>query len=133
MDVSNLRVTAINHVVLNVTDMERSIKFYMEILGFENRNESGEFNRARNFLLCGMQGLDLFEVPREVTSGQEMNHMAFNVAANDLDEVEKALLEVGVEASARTHRNSVFIADPDGHRIEILPRNAHERERERAQ
>lgn len=84
-----------------------------------------------SFLRCGTQGLDLFEVAADVHGGQEMNHMALNVEADDIDEVEEELAKAGVEASKRTPRNSVFIHDPDGHRIEILPRSAQERARER--
>jgi catechol 2,3-dioxygenase-like lactoylglutathione lyase family enzyme len=131
MGTSNLKVTGINHVVLHVSDVERSVKFYMEVLGFESRNISVGSERKMSFLRCGTQGLDLFEVAADVHGGQEMNHMALNVEADDIDEVEEELAKAGVEASKRTPRNSVFIHDPDGHRIEILPRSAQERARER--
>jgi hypothetical protein len=55
-----------------------------------------------------------------------MNHMALSVAA-DLDEIVAELSKVGVETSGRTPRNTVFIADPDGHRFEMLPRSASDR------
>ena len=88
MAAAKLQVTGINHVVLHVTDMERSKRFYMEVLGFEDRNISGGApNMKASFLRCGMQGLDLFEVPGDAHGGQEMNHMALNVTAEDLDQV----------------------------------------------
>jgi catechol 2,3-dioxygenase-like lactoylglutathione lyase family enzyme len=65
-----------------------------------------------------------------VHGGKEMNHMALNVEADNLDEVVEKLEKAGVEASERTPRNSVFIHDPDGHQIEMLPRSARERDRE---
>jgi catechol 2,3-dioxygenase-like lactoylglutathione lyase family enzyme len=83
-------------------------------------------------LLCGVQGLDLFEVAENFEVGREMNHMAINVAADDIDEVCAALDAAGVEHSEPTHRHTVFVADPDGHRLEILPLAAKERSRERA-
>jgi hypothetical protein len=60
-----------------------------------------------------------------------MNHMALNVAVEDLDQLVARLSEAGVDVSARTPRNSVFISDPDGHHLEMLPRTASERVRER--
>ncbi|HLX87928.1 MAG TPA: VOC family protein [Acidimicrobiales bacterium] len=127
-----LQVTGINHVVLHVNDLDRSKRFYTEVLGFEDRNISdGPPNMRASFLLCGMQGLDLFEVPGDAHGGKEMHHMAMNVAAEDLDELVALLTRAGVDASARTPRNSVFISDPDGHRLEMLPRTASERARER--
>jgi catechol 2,3-dioxygenase-like lactoylglutathione lyase family enzyme len=131
MAAPKLQVTGINHVVLHVTDLERSRRFYTEVLGFEDRNLSGgPPSMKASFLRCGGQGLDLFQVSGEAHGGEEMNHMALNVAADDLDELVDRLSEAGIDASGRTPRNSVFIADPDGHRLEMLPRSASERARE---
>jgi catechol 2,3-dioxygenase-like lactoylglutathione lyase family enzyme len=129
-----LKVTEINHVVLHVTDLERSRRFYLEVLGFEDRTLRVNPGQATNpgqtmsFLQGGAQGLDLFQVSSgDVHGGKEMNHMALCVAADDVDEVAGALERAGVEVSEKTPRNSVFISDPDGHRIEILPRSANAR------
>jgi catechol 2,3-dioxygenase-like lactoylglutathione lyase family enzyme len=131
MAAPKLRVTGINHVVLHVTDLERSKRFYTDVLGFEDRNISdGPPGMKAGFLLCGMQGLDLFEVSDDAHGGQEMNHMALNVAADDVDQLITLLSEAGIEAPVRTPRNSVFITDPDGHLLEILPGTASERVRE---
>ena len=132
MNTTKLKVTGIDHVVLHVADVERSKKFYMEVLGFEDRNVSVVPSMKASFLRCGVQGLDLFEVPSgDVHGGEEMNHMALCVAADDLDEIVTELSKIGVETSERTPRNTVFISDPDGHRIEMLPFSADERALER--
>lgn len=131
MSTAKLQVTGINHVVLHVNDLERSRKFYMDLLGFEDRSISGGPSGTKaSFLRCGTQGLDLFEVSGDVHGGQEMNHMALNVAVEDLDQLVSRLLEAGIEASDRTPRNSVFISDPDGHRLEMLPQTARARSRD---
>lgn len=130
MAAPKLQVTGINHVVLHVRDLERSKRFYIDVLGFEDRRPSGEPG-SMSFLRCGSQGLDLFEVSGDVHGGQEMNHMALNVAAPDLDELLSRLSEAGIENGQRTPRNSVFIFDPDGHRLEMLPDTARARTSER--
>ncbi len=123
-----LRATGINHVVLHVTDLERSKGFYVDVLGFADRNISdGPPSMRASFLRCGTQGLDLFEVSGDAHGGQEMNHMALNLAVDDLDQLVTMLIAAGVDASERTPRNSVFISDPDGHRLEMLPLTASER------
>jgi catechol 2,3-dioxygenase-like lactoylglutathione lyase family enzyme len=127
-----LKVTGINHVVLHVANVERSKSFYIDVLGFEDRHVSMGPGMRASFLRCGDQGLDLFEVrDGNVHGGEEMNHMALCVAADDLDEIVKELSECGVQSSERTPRNSVFISDPDGHRIEMLPLSAPARVSER--
>jgi catechol 2,3-dioxygenase-like lactoylglutathione lyase family enzyme len=104
----------------------------MELLGFEDRNISdGPPGMRASFLLCGVQGLDLFEVSEDAHGGREMNHMALNVAVDDVDELVALLHKAGIEAPQPTPRNSVFISDPDGHILEILPVTASERARER--
>lgn len=128
MQSTKLKATGINHVVLHVMDVERSKNFYTDVLGFEDRNVPVGPSMRASFLRCGAQGLDLFEVSTgDAFGGKEMNHMALCVEADDLDEVIAELLNGGIEMSERTPRNTVFISDPDGHRIEILPRSASER------
>ena len=131
MGASKLKVTGINHVVLHVTDLDRSRTFYMDTLGFDDRGSVAGMRAA--FLRCGMQGLDLFEMAdSDVHGGEEMNHMALNVDVADVELLVAALSEAGIDASERTPRNSVFVSDPDGHRIEMLPMSASERDHERS-
>ena len=130
MGTSKLKATGINHVVLHVADVDRSRRFYMETLGFDDRGIVPGFRAA--FLRCGMQGLDLFEMADcDVHGGEEMNHMALNVDIADVELLVAGLSEAGIEAFEITPRNSVFISDPDGHRIEMLPIDASERDHER--
>ena len=130
MGTSKLKVTGINHVVLHVADLDRSRRFYVEALGFEDRGSVPGMRAS--FLRCGMQGLDLFEMADcDVHGGEEMNHMALNVDASDVDLLVAGLSEAGIDAFEMTPRNSVFISDPDGHRIEMLPISASERDHER--
>jgi catechol 2,3-dioxygenase-like lactoylglutathione lyase family enzyme len=127
-----VKVSGINHVVLHVTDAQRSKNFYMDVLGFEERHtSSGATNPKMVFLRCGAQGLDLFQREGDVHGGEEMNHMALNVDGGDLDLVTEEMTRLGVPVSERTTRGSVMILDPDGHHIEMLPIEAWERTRER--
>lgn len=129
MPAPSLKVTEINHVALNVRDLERSKRFYVDVLGFEDRTSRVNPGQAMSskptmsFLLAGSQGLDLFAT-RDAHGGQEMSHMALSVEADDIDDVLAFLETAGVGVSDKTPRSTVFISDPDGHRIEILPRSA---------
>jgi catechol 2,3-dioxygenase-like lactoylglutathione lyase family enzyme len=117
-----LQINGIDHVVLNVRDIERSKAFYMEILGFGFRSEFARPDAKMCFLRCGSQGLDLAEVREaEIHGGMEMNHMALRVAAGTIDEIVAELAKVGLAPVGVSHDpNTVFILDPDGHRIELL-------------
>jgi catechol 2,3-dioxygenase-like lactoylglutathione lyase family enzyme len=132
MSARSLKVTEINHVALHVTDLERSKAFYVDVLGFDDRTSTVNPAQAMSskptmsFLLAGSQGLDLIATG-DAHGGQEMSHMALSVEADDIKEVLAVLQTVSVAVSDKTPRNSVFISDPDGHRIEILPRSANAR------
>jgi len=65
----------------------------------------------------------------DVHGGEEMNHMALNVDVADVESLVAGLSEAGIEPFELTPRNSVFISDLDGHRIEMLPNSASERDR----
>lgn len=117
-----LQINGIDHVVLNVRDIERSKAFYMEVLGFGYRSEFARPDAKMCFLRCGSQGLDLAEVREaEIHGGMEMNHMALRVAEGAIEEIVLELAKVGLEPVGVSHDpNTVFILDPDGHRIELL-------------
>jgi len=131
---ARLQVSGINHVVLHVADAQRSKRFYMEVLGFEERSTAtGASNPRMVFLRCGHQGLDLFQRDGDVHGGQEMNHMALNINGGDLDAVIAEMTSLDVVVAERTSRGSVMILDPDRHQIELLPIEAWERSGERVQ
>jgi catechol 2,3-dioxygenase-like lactoylglutathione lyase family enzyme len=117
-----LQVDGIDHVVLNVRDLARSKAFYMEILGFGFRSEFARPDAKMCFLSCGTQGLDLAEVREaEIHGGLEMNHMALRISEGTIDEIVAELARVGLAPVGVSHDpNTVFILDPDGHRIELL-------------
>jgi catechol 2,3-dioxygenase-like lactoylglutathione lyase family enzyme len=125
----------INHLVLNVSDLKRSRNFYMEVLGFADRTQQVNPGQAESthptmsFLVAGAQGLDLFEAPEgEAEGGQHLNHIGLSVEEDDLSAAIDLLKKAGVEVSEPTPRNTVFISDPDGNRIEILPGQARVRQ-----
>ncbi len=123
------KLRKIGHVVLRSRDLERSIAFYRDVLGFEVSDVYGEemmrggmvflrFNEDHHgiALVGGMPG---------AAEKREMHHMAFEVAK--LDEVflaRKRLRERGVPIVFEGRRRAgvqiaVEFLDPDGHHLEI--------------
>ena len=117
----------IDHVALSVTDVERSIAWYQDVLGLERRYEDA-WGDCPAMLCAGSTCLALFPLPSAEssvrTSGSAqptMRHLAFRATYADLLEAEKNLQERGIQFEFQNHRiaHSIYFADPDGHQLEI--------------
>ncbi len=123
------RVAKIGHVVLNVRDVARSVRFYTEVLGFEVSDIYPEamVPGGMAFLRCNPDhhGIALVGSLERASESAELNHIAFEVAT--LDEVVRArdhLRRHGVEIDFEGRRRAgcqiaVEFRDPDNHRLEI--------------
>src|SRR5580700_7654285 len=123
------RIGKLGHVVLNVRDVERSARFYTELLGFEISDVYPEemVPGGMVFLRCNPDhhGIALVGSLKEPAANPDLNHIAFEVAT--LDEVLRAhdhLRRNGVEIDFAGRRRAgcqiaVEFRDPDNHRLEI--------------
>ncbi len=123
----NIRVEAIDHVVLTVRDLSVTVDFYELVLGME----SIVFAGGRRALRFGDQKINLHEVGKEHLpnarhAGSGTADLCF-LTATPLDSVVARLqaLDVDVEEgpapadSARGPLRSVWFRDPDGNLIEV--------------
>jgi catechol 2,3-dioxygenase len=122
-------IAKIGHVVLIVQDVERSARFYTEILGFHISDVYPEemVPGGMVFLRCNTDhhGIALVGSTTAPAENVELNHIAFEVA--NLDEVVRArdhLRRHGVAIDFEGRRRAgcqlaVEFRDPDNHRLEI--------------
>ncbi|CAL9459868.1 hypothetical protein SUDANB176_02619 [Streptomyces sp. enrichment culture] len=119
------------HVGLNVTDLDRSLAFYRDVLGFALIGEGKEEGRRYAFLGRGQSlVLTLWQQAREPYDGGRagLHHLAFEVdSVERVREYEAALrahgadfAHDGVVAHAEgAASGGIFFHDPDGTRLEI--------------
>jgi len=118
----------IGHVVLNVTDLEASIRFYTGVLGLRvsDRYPDSMVPGGMIFLRCNTDHHGVALVGGAQKSGRSsLNHFAFEVGG--LDEVFRArawLREQGVPIVFEGRRRAgcqvaVEFTDPDGNNLEI--------------
>ena len=119
----------IGHVVLNVQDVERSTRFYTQVLGFQLSDVYPEemVPGGMVFLRCNPDhhGIALVGSTNAPAENVELNHIAFEVAT--LDEVVRVrdhLRRHGVTIDFEGRRRAgcqlaVEFRDPDNHRLEI--------------
>ena len=122
------------HVGLNVTDLDRSLAFYRDVLGFALLAEGKDDDRRYAFLGDGdgdgRPVLTLWQQARGPYGGDRagLHHLAF--AADSIERIrryEEALKAYGAEFayegvvahSEGAASGGIFFHDPDGTRLEI--------------
>ena len=123
-------ITKIGHVVLKVTDLERSVEFYTKVLGFRVSDVYPETMMPGRmvFMRCNNDhhGVALVGGAKDEMKNIELHHMAFQVET--IDEVLKArdyLRAQGVRIMFEGRRRAgcqvaVEFLDLDGHFLEIF-------------
>ena len=122
-------VTKIGHVVLNCCDLERSVRFYTEILGFKITEvyEPDMVPGGMVFMRFNADhhGLALVGAMPDKARNIELHHLAFEVPSlDDLLRVRAHLEKNNVTIDFHGRRRagaqiSVEFTDPDGHQIEL--------------
>ena len=128
-----VRIRGIDHAVLRVRDLERSLHFYTEVLdaSIERRIDSIGLVQLR----AGAQLIDLVPLDSPLgraggagpgAEGRNLDHLALRIESFD----EAALRahfekhgveagEVGVRYGAEGNGPSMYVRDPDGNTIEL--------------
>jgi catechol-2,3-dioxygenase len=124
-----IRLKEIGHVLLRVLDLERSKKFYSEVLGFHVLEEDPEHGGTFMALDGQSHAIDLFQVKdpeaaqRQTPGVRGLGHIAFRVESEAaLREAHATLREHGVEITRsidHVSQKSIYFHDPDGNTLEI--------------
>ena len=122
-----MKVRAIDHVVLTVRDVERTLSFYQRALGMT----AIEFGEGRRALTFGEQKLNLHQAGREFDPrAAHPTPGAVDLCLltdTPVDEVIAHLSRAGVpvelgpvaKVGARHPLRSIYFRDPDGNLIEV--------------
>ena len=124
-----IRVRNVGHVVLKVRDIERSARFYCDVLGLKEVAR-GEFGRPMAFFSTGDNHHDVAvmemgpDAPAPPPEGTGLYHVALRIGTT-LDELRAARAHLqahGIEKMRiRDHvvSQSIYVDDPDGNMIEL--------------
>lgn len=122
-----IKISALDHLVLTVADIEQTIAFYTQILGFQ----AVSFGDNRKALTFGRQKINLHQKGREIlphamqpTSGSAdlcfvsetpLEHVLQHLAYHGIPVEEGIVPRTGAMGEIQ----SVYIRDPDGNLLEI--------------
>jgi len=111
-------LTGLNHLTLAVTDVERSVGFYRDLLGFALAAvwDGGAYLALGDLWLC----VSLDPARAAVPAGNDYTHYAFSIAQPDFAPFCTRLRAAGAREwrSNRSEGDSFYFLDPDGHRFE---------------
>jgi len=116
-----LKATGIDHLNLNVKNLNKSVQFYKDLFGFEILKEQPE----QNSKIIGNDKIKLCLYEDEEFSGYResgFNHFGFHVG--NFGEVINKCRDFGVKINYGgtvewEKSESVYIEDPDGYEIEL--------------
>ena len=118
-----MNIKRIGNIILEVKDLDASIKFYHEILGMPIKNE------RRNWVDLGQQSggvlsLHPASITTSHTSSSKENGILIGLTVGDLnsaiDELSSANIEVYRDVQERQAGKNAIILDPDGYMISLF-------------
>ena len=128
-----IQIRGIDHVVLRVSDLERSLRFYCGVLGCREERRIDALGLVQ--LRAGASLIDLVDVSGTLgrlgggppgDTQRNMDHVALQLAAFDERALRAELAAANVEAGEVGQRYgaegmgpSLYIRDPDGNRVEL--------------
>ena len=103
-----LQVSELNHIAIRVKDLDRSQKFYEDVLGLSLILKRSTFR----MMGCGPHFVALFK-----RSEPGLDHFAFTLPSYDQSKVAQKLKANGIEPILEEERT--YFRDPDGYLIQI--------------
>jgi catechol 2,3-dioxygenase-like lactoylglutathione lyase family enzyme len=124
-----MKLQRLDHFGIEVRDLPRAERFYVEVLGLSVVTRFGD----QVLMDCGGQNLALFEVPGAVLTTTERaqvishplgrGHHAFRVSREDFLSAARRLGDAGVETAAPIDwgdHDCLYFLDLDGNLLEIV-------------
>lgn len=128
-----IHIRDIDHVVLRVTDLERMLFFYCDVLGCSVERRKDDIGLVQ--LRAGRSLVDLVPVDGELgraggaapgREGRNMDHLCFRIETFDeaalIDHLERHGIEPGRASTrygAEGNGPSMYVQDPEGNTVEL--------------
>lgn len=122
------KIKGIAEIVLNVHNVEASLKFYQEVLGLEIIGRPGPvFLRAGDPAVSVPQMMVLVPLPPDTADfikPRTLHHLALELAPTDFEAEEARLKALGYQIRSGQHpvipSRTMYVDDPDGNEVEFI-------------
>jgi len=117
-----VKVVGFDHVVVNSTDIERSLAWYIDELGLEPVRVE-EWRRGEVFFpSVRVNAETLIDIFPGMRTGENVNHFCLVIEPTDLDAIAARFPDarkVDGLFGAQGFASSVYVTDPDGNTVEL--------------
>ena len=119
-----IRVTGLDHIVLDVSDVERSLAFYVDQLGLAPMRVD-EWRRGEVlFPSVRIDATTIIDLLAGAPTGENLNHFCLVIEPTDLDALGAGgRFEVvdgpDIRFGAQGNATSLYVRDPDGNTVEL--------------
>lgn len=119
-----MRVLELDHIVLNVADVERSLEWYTSMLGLTGERVDAWRAGEVPFPSVRINDGCIIDLLHSDRAGENMDHVCLVVDPDDVDAVAAddrfdRLTKVVTRWGARGDARSIYISDPDGNTVEL--------------
>lgn len=118
------KLCKLDHIVLIVSDINRSLHFYIEVLGCELVRTVAEMPLYQ--LRAGESLIDIVPENQDQKGGKNMDHFCLQVMPFDPEQIQQRMSDHGIECGdverrfgATGYGRSIYIKDPDGNTVEL--------------
>jgi catechol 2,3-dioxygenase-like lactoylglutathione lyase family enzyme len=111
-----MSLVRIHHIALRVADCERSRHFYADVLGLAERRRQEEAEQIRSIWLTAGDAVVMIERALRGRGDDAGSGHLLCFAVDDLVSWEARLAAHGIAVADRT-ASTLYISDPDGHRV----------------
>jgi catechol 2,3-dioxygenase-like lactoylglutathione lyase family enzyme len=117
-------ITGLDHIVLRVRDVERSVVWYADHLGLTAERLEEWRDGTAPFVSLRVDGTTLVDLLAGEPDGANVDHVAYVTDRAGFDRFVAAHageIEMGPARlfGARGFGDGVYVRDPDGHRVEV--------------
>jgi catechol 2,3-dioxygenase-like lactoylglutathione lyase family enzyme len=120
---TNVRATGLDHIVLNVADVERSLAWYVDELGLQGERVDEWRNGESPFPSVRIDPTTVIDLLAAERTGQNVDHLCL-VVENTVQELAASgrfeILQGPVERwGAQGLATSIYVYDPDQNLVEL--------------
>ena len=117
-----IEVAGIDHVVINVADAERAMRWYQKHLGFEPERYGEWLSGKAPFLSMRVNEVTVIDLLETDRSGENVDHISFCITGS-LEDLATEDVEIVREFEsvygAMGWGPALYVRDPDGNVIEL--------------